>query len=270
MMQDKKMNFFERIFKSMTNFEAYRVFFAENLSNAVFYLIFFSLLLGIISSIKPVIVFNQGIDFVKQDFLLETPYFELKEGQLFVDIQEPLVFEEGTNILVIDTLGVYDETILQEYQTGIVILKDKMVQKQNAVQQRTTYFEELKPFHITKTHVEKWFPYLKLIIFIIILFSIVGTLIGKFISTFFISLMGLIMNAVLKTNFRFGEIYKISIYSITTASLLKFILQTVGVKIPMFFFIYYGIVVIYLWRAMQVVKQQPSQEDDIVIDQKLQ
>lgn len=253
-MENVKVRFFSRIYKSITDFSFYSFIKKETLGKAFTYLLLLTLLISLVSIIKPIYELNSGIGLISEYFDTEVPYFELKNGELHVEGEMPIVSEDEDSIMIINTDQDVDESVLADYDRGVLILKDRLINKQNKSQTREYKFSQLKDFTINKYDVEKYIPYLKSISIFIIIFLPLFTFLGKLFSTLFISLLGLIVNSVAGSKLEYADIYKIGIYSITLPSIIKLLSKFIPFDIPFFSLIYYGIVVFYMYKAMTIIK----------------
>ncbi len=112
----------------------------ETVGRAVLYLILISLLLGAIGAIEV----NYGISEFIKIYNEGWPNFELKDGELSVDGNMPIVLlEDEDNYFVIDTTNNTSPDVLDSYSEGALILKDKMINKKSEVQTEVIDFKSL-------------------------------------------------------------------------------------------------------------------------------
>ena len=261
-MEDQKMSFFQRIFKSITNFEFYTYILKESLGRAFLYLVLLSLLLGAIGLIQPIIGVNEGINLAIQYFQADVPEFTFANGELDVQGEMPIIMGEEESVFIIDTSGQLDATVLDDYESGVFISRYEMISKENGFETRRINFSQLRELSFTKSDVERWLPHLRWIHLIVMIFGLAGAILAKLISTLFISLLGLIVNAVKKAGLSYKDIYKLGIYAITLPAIIKLIIGQMPFEIPFFSVIYYGVVVFYLWKAMDEIKVQKEEKID--------
>ncbi|MFZ5966907.1 MAG: DUF1189 domain-containing protein [Bacillota bacterium] len=256
-MEGQKIKFTEKLIKSISSFGFYQRILKESLGKAFIYLVLISLLFGFAGSIKAVYDINFGVNAMIDGFRDEIPDFTFQNGELEVYAEMPMILEEGEGaIVVIDTTGQTDESILDDYDSGVFLSKHKLVSKENSIQTKEFDFSQIKEFDFNKQDVERWIPFLKWMSVIAVIFILLGTIIGKLISTLFISLLGLIVNGIAKARLEYGNIYKIGIYAITLPTIIKTVMGLVSIQIPFFFVIYYGIVVFYLWKVMKLIREE--------------
>jgi uncharacterized protein YuzE/large-conductance mechanosensitive channel len=255
-MDSKKINFFVRIKKSILNFDFYQTIVKESVGNALGYLVLLSLIIGVLSCIKPVYETNKIVGLVINYFESDIPYFEFNNGELQVKGDMPIVFEEGTSIVVVNTEEELEENILDDYQQGVLITKTKIISK-DGIEKREYSLKDFGTLSFDKESIQNFLPALKMFLIpFIIIGTIIGMIIGKLFSSLFVSLIGFVVNSIIHGNQKYGEIYKIGIYSLTLPTVIKFIVKLLPFKIPFFFFIYYGIVILYMVKGIHSAKSE--------------
>lgn len=249
------MNLISQFVNSLGKFQAYKYFVKQSLGKAFLYLFLVSILLGGIGGIKFLSDFNSGINEVVQDFQSGVPDFQLKNGELEVNADMPYMIEDDQNgVVIIDTTGTNDETILNDYENGIFISKHGVVNKENMFKTTKFDFSSLQGITITKEKVVNWLPYLKWLSVLIIVFGFIFYFIGKLISVLIVSVCGIAIQSILKHKIGFKNLYKLAIYAMTLPILVNTIIDLTGLSIPYFTLIYYGIALLYLWMAIKALK----------------
>lgn len=252
-MENIKVNFFKRIYKSTYDFSFYQLVEKESFGKAFVYLILFSLLISLVSMIGPISNFNNGINYIVEKLESDIPYFELSNGELYFEGEMPIIsVDDEDNIFIIDTTNKTDPSILDDYKKGFYIDKNKLIYKENLIKKEVFEFNDIKEIQITKYDIQKFLPYLKFISIFIMIFIIIGVIIGKLFSSLFVSLIGLIVNSAVKSGLSYKDIYKLGIYSLTLPSIIKLMYKNITFPYSgyIFFFVYYGIVTFYLTKAM--------------------
>ena len=257
-MSEAKMNFFTSIYKSVSDFHSYKQFVRNSVGKAITYLLLFSLLLGLISLIRPVYDFNQGISLLVDNFEENIPEFSFENGLLEVSGEMPIIMGDYNSVVIIDTTGNTGDAILDDYRHGILLLNDRMVQKE-ASGKTVTDYSPFQGLSVTKEDVRGWIPLLKWVSVLIIIFGLIGFIIGKFVSALIMSLIGLIINAITKAGLTYGNIFKLSAYSLTLPIFLKVLLGFIPVTLGWFWLIYYGLSAFYMWYAMTLIRKDEVQ-----------
>ena len=254
-MSETKVNFIRQFWISITNWKEYPLLKAQTLGKAFGYLFLITLVFGSIGLIKPIIEFNDFLEELAVQYQTKVPEFAFGEGALRVDAKMPVVLlDEDNSLFVIDTSGATAKNILDKYEEGALVTKDKLFFKHNRYEQREYNFSEFKEVRFTKSDLGSWIPYLKWLSFLIVLFGWGGFMVGKLFSALLVSLVGLIIFNSYREQLNFGQIYKLAIYALTLPILIKIALDLVGYTLPLFFLLYYGLAIVYLVLAASYFK----------------
>ena len=156
-----KMGFFKKLWYSITKIEKYPEMSAQGLGKALSYVARLVILLSIVLCIWLVIeaygVLKSGLDYLQNEF----PDFSYKDGILTVESQEPIIIgDENSSVgkVIVDTntesqeqINQYENSIGEE-NSGIIILKDKLLIKNMSVANSIEYNYEqtFKDMNITE------------------------------------------------------------------------------------------------------------------------
>ena len=249
-MSAAKVSFVRQFWISITNWKEYPLLKAQTLGKAFGYLFLITLVFGSISLIKPIIEFNDFLEELAVQYQAKVPEFVFGDGALRVDAKMPVtLLDEAKSLFVIDTSGATDSSILNNYEEGALVTKDKLFFKHNRYELREYNFSEFKEVRFTKSDLGSWIPYLKWLSVLVVLFGWVGFMVGKLFSALLVSLVGLIIFNSYRDQLNFSQIYKLAIYALTLPILIKVSLELIGYTLPLFFLLYYGLAIVYLVLA---------------------
>ncbi|NLM48245.1 MAG: DUF1189 family protein [Epulopiscium sp.] len=266
-MNNTKIGFFTKLTRTIFDFNIYPHVIGESTGRAVAFLLLFSLLLGIIGSLitSARYLLSGGLTVIT-DLM---PDFEYDSGILTVeDMEEPFIYEMDSNkIFVIYMNDEVDADILEYYSEGIMLKQDRVIAVQYGNIQEVSYTEFLDSYniyHFSKEDLSKILPVIDIgIVVIMIGFGVIGSVIGKMISSLFVSVLGLIVNAVSEAKLTYSDIYKTGVYALILPSLIKLILSSAGRNVGfirmIFFVVYYGIVIFYLVKAITTIKRNKQE-----------
>ena len=123
-------------------------------------------------------------------------YFEYKNGILSVDSDEPIVDNNLTTLVVIDTNDQIDMEIMDDYKETVIMLSDRIIFKQVTDVQVIDYKEFFSTFgfdsnfSFNKNDVMRISNKIDIVIvFLIFAFALFGTIISKLIGSLFISII---------------------------------------------------------------------------------
>ncbi len=237
------------------NFEAYRDFMQQGTGRSILYLILITLILGIAILAGPILAVTGGVDQFITEFDNDAPEFILADGELWVDAPMPLVlYRDHASLGIVDTTGTIDESVLEGYSEGVFIGRTHLVHKRNIAETREIDFTSMEGLVITKDLVSQYLPYLKWIGAIIFVFGIGYFLIAKLLTALIFGLIAMLIARMQKKGLIYGEGLNAAAYALTPALLWQLMVHFVPITVPGATMIYYGIVVFYLWKALDVAK----------------
>ena len=254
-MNEPGMGFFSRIYYSIVSFDKYRYFLRQRTGKAVIYLLLISLVIGIINFIPAINEYNKIIDSLIANFDSKVPEFEFANGKLAVSGNMPIIIDDSGATIIIDTSPGAEEVILEDYDTVILITSDKIIQK-NYVDKTVTNLNTMQGVVLTKDSIKQTLPIMKPLGIFIFIFGGIFFICGKFISALIISLIGLTINSIKKTNLSYRSVFKLSIYSLTLPLLLCTVLDLLSVQIPMLWLLFNIIAAVYVYGAINTIKKE--------------
>ncbi|MEW6173329.1 MAG: DUF1189 domain-containing protein [Bacillota bacterium] len=257
------MGFFGRAKASVADFGAYRQFAQEPFDKAFGYLVLMVLLLGTVYLVYTVIQLNSGINEMVGGFSRSCPDFVLENGELTVYADMPITVngDKEDGVIVIDTTGRTDRSVLDKYEQGVFVSRTQVVNKKNRIETQEMNFSELKGFRITKSNVEQWLPKLKYFSVLIVLFGLIYMVIAKLLGAVVLGLVCLLFSAIQGTGLNYGNGIRISVYALTVPTIFQTLQKMVSPGFPHPGLVYYILTLIYLWFSVRANKNevQPAQ-----------
>lgn len=249
------MGFAKKFINSLYNFKAYNVFIKQSMGKSILYLLILCVCLSTISNIFLAVSFNTTVNEVQDVIKNEVPNFTFNNHKLHVEGEMPIKVEEGNSLIIIDTENDVKTSMLDNYQKGLIITKDKMIQKENNSKISTYDFKQFEDASFTKADVLPLVTTIKNIsIPLMFIFFPLFSFIGKLISSFVVmAIGGLIINSILNKNLKYSECAKLGMYSLTVPFLIKIIFSILSIDISLFWVLYYGIALLYLFLGMKAI-----------------
>ena len=216
------------------------------------------------SAVLPVGVIGVQSKEVLHVFIEELPDFELTRDGFW--IEEPFYYKTEKSYIGLDAERYYsEEKIYQQawrYDNIIMIDAEKLIVKQDG-KIETMYFDMIdSDYYLNKKLIMALIPMLYLIIFIMLLLYFVWITALFFLGVLLVTLPGLILNNLLKTNLRFGQIFVLALYGRTMPLMFKGIVVRMcdmllfRVNIPFFWVLNFGVTLIYMYLAMKKIEEQ--------------
>lgn len=283
--EDIKINFFKKIWYSITKFEKYPSMAAEGLKRAIKYLIAITSIVTVFVMIGSLLQMRTLISDLAQYIQNNLPEFSYQDGKLDMKSEEPIVINDvkyaGIDRIIINTLVETDE---QKEQIEIensnvsatifffndeIILRTKLDEDQ-ILRQKYTYNEFISNYikhdvekfekaelveYITSEKMEIFYVQYGISMFIYL--AIINILVAL-MDSLQISLLGWITTVIARIKVKFVAIYNMAIYSLTLPIILNVIYIIINYftdfKIQYFQVAYITIAYIYLAAAIFILK----------------
>ncbi|NBK93217.1 DUF1189 domain-containing protein [bacterium 1XD21-13] len=258
------MNVFKEMVCSVGRPSAYPEFLKNKKGKIFGYGMLLMLFYFLLSTILPFLVFQLrtgGIGKIVNEAL---PDFEMSDRGFW--IEEPFYYEDGNSYFELDSDHYFDEEAAYQFSAGyqnmLLVDEEKLIVKSNG-QVQTLYFYMLESgTYFSKQSILAIIPmiYLLLILGLIFYFAWITALF--FFGVLMVSLVGMILNAILKTELTFGQIFILGIYGRTLplffkGLVLRFFNSTVvPIHIPYFWVINFGVTLVYMFLAMRRIGEQ--------------
>lgn len=260
-METKKIGFFTRIKKSIFNFEEYEKFIEEPLKKAFRYFFKLMLIFSLLTTIALTYTVNTNVQKIKTAIETEFPNFKVENNTLSIEERETFEYyfkDYDFQLIMNETEANYTEN---DYDNCLIMLKDKMILKYggyvgeveynnvgNISNQTIVNFFGTNEWKALYLNVCLAIFFLNFVLYSIIILLDVVTL----------SILGLIINILIRTKFKYQDILKIAIYAMTLPILLYllYIIANIlfGTTIKFFQIAYSTISYIYLITVMLMMK----------------
>ena len=273
-MEQKKIKFFKRLKDAIFNFDEYKTFAQEEFSVSRKFLLKLIILISIIITITLTFKLLNTINKTKLYITEQIPEFKTEDNILVIDGEEKEFSWQLEGILIVLNSNVENIEEIQEandYRNIIAILKDKIViEVENGMERVLTYKEINETEEIEKTSLINKQNILEalsndnilkicLMFFIIVLIvAFIALSLQIVIDLLLLSLIGILLNLILRTKLKYKSVFGISIYSLTLSIILYMIYIVVnvltGFVIVYFDLAYRAISYIYIITALLIIK----------------
>ncbi len=201
---------------------------------------------------------NNFQTFMKSD---EVPDFQLTNGVLTSDRDEPIIGELDGGKYIFDTSGTYDEEKVRAEKADIAILSDRIILENGAREQQIKY-AELGGLEFSKTQLNdmidvlanlKWLAIVAAI-FLIYLFQYFKLI----MITILLALIGLLLNLSLQNRVPYGRLWVVSAFSLTIPTAISWIVYSLGVNVPFSGWIYLAACATILFFVLREISYRPK------------
>ena len=258
------LGFFKDMSDSAINFSRYRYFANLPWKRVITYLLLMVLVLGIPVLLSIAYDFQRDMTKVIEQFNKNAPDFVLKNGELTVAGEMPLVYESGNqdSAIIIDTSGETDSSVLDDYEQGFFIEKTKLVFKRDSLETQEYHFSALKELELEKADVVDILSYLRPISAMIVFFGLIYFIFAKLCTVSILSLVTLLFSGIQNCGLNYGQSFKITVYAMTIPTLFQSLQNIIAPGFIYGWAIYYSIAVIYLLFAVRSTKSKPVASDE--------
>ena len=257
---EQRIGFLARIKEAVSNFSFANTIIRERAKKALKYFLLLVLFISVFNSIYAFTVTKRTFVNLSSEIEAETPNFEIKDGILFVDSEQPIILDDHS-LIVIDTTGSTTLAQLKAQTTNknIILVDSKKIYYYSPSEQYKNQSLELANFQtdLSKQQIIDYLSSSSMIPTLFAVMAIFVTFIGKMIGTLVAWIIASIAASAKKVPVTSAQTYSLALYALTAPSLIKLI-TNVFPNIPFFTLIYYGILVFYLIRYLDEIKNNTA------------
>ncbi|WP_338789068.1 DUF1189 domain-containing protein [Metabacillus sp. FJAT-53654] len=250
------MNVFKQLYTSIYSPKIISTFRFQGIGKTILFVFILSLISTIPTAFHFTSGLTEGLKGFDQTLRDDLPSFTIEDGQLSADTDKAIEIRKDNFIIILDDTGAFGVDEIENKQNAIGILQDRFVFAANG--QAQSYEYNLLNMTISKQDlidISKQFNQL-LPIFISILVVIVYLFSSfvKFIEVTVLAVFGLAFKNSLQRRLNFKQIWVISAYSTTLATIFFIIMDSLQVTVPNGFLLnwFVHLIVLYL-----VIKEVP-------------
>lgn len=219
------------VMKSFYDPKAYHLLSKRNLKLTILYLIILSFVINVFTLIlpyAPIIIKNHG---VKQMLNVAIPNFEYNNGEIAIDTFKCDINEKDNSILLVDTSKDLSEEILKSYSSGVLIGKQKAIQKDNDIISTYVYknYMPIDSFSKTELLSFKIIALIYIFMFLVVLFANIFLFLLFFVEALILyAILKIINHFTFKIKFKhkFRTLFNVATYSLGLPTILKAFLQS--------------------------------------------
>lgn len=274
------LGFFKKVWYSITKIEKYPHMSAQGLAKSIGYLAKIVAILAIILCLGMMYQTNglikQGVNYLQNEF----PEFSYNEGILDIKTEEAMTIAEENSVVgktIIDTKAEDEQVVnkyinsIQESGSGLIILKDRIILKNESVAGTITYnyketFSQMGITQFNKQDVINYANSNQIInvyvsVFVtIFIYGFVMYLLTTLSNVILLSIFGYITTWIAKIKMRYVAIFNMSVYALTLSIILNMIYMAVNffITFEMEYFqvMYTAVAAIYLVAAIFILKSE--------------
>lgn len=252
------MNIFQQFIKSLYSPETIAKFRMAKVGRTILYVF----LLMLIASIPMFIALSVSISafFSAGDQLIdEVPAFNIEDGVLDSDLDEPYVNEDGDMTLVFDSTGETAPADIDSYNNVIALLEREIIFVNDGISERVSYADF--GIDVSKQEFENFYDTLSDVSVLIISVVLAGFYLFntalKFIGIFALSLIALLMKRKKADQLTYKHCWILAAYTVTLPTIILAVFDLIGFPLPFpISFIVYWTIAVIMMNA--VIKHIPA------------
>lgn len=293
--KNKNINFFKKVWYSITKFEKYPDMAAEGVYKAIKYITILMIVLSIFLTISSLIESKKMVTDLSQYIQDNIPDFSYQDGKVSMDIEQPILLDNiqynGIDYIIINP-NLENDTDKDNYKnengkigTTVYFFKNQIVlenKNENGEKQTQeyTYQDFIQSYtqeNITQFNKDELVDYLtsekmnsfyiryamSIIIYLVLMNIIVGLL-----DSVELAVLGWITSLTARIKMRFTAIFNMAIYSLTLSILLNCIYVIINYftdfTIEYFSIAYITIAYVYLAASIFIIKDDYLKKQEIV------
>jgi hypothetical protein len=252
------MGFMHKFAYSFFDFAAYRQFLVQGLGKSILYIFLVTLIFSTITNINTINTFISETTTIQTKFVQSAPNIELKDGVLSVASDKPIYYKHDGEILIVDTSGQTNKSVLDTYSNAIYINSNELVLRQNYKTIESFQFANFPELNVTNQTIQYFLYISKIIIPVMILiFTPLISFLLNLISGFLIlGPLSLNIGSLMGVKLKYSTACILSFYSMTLPLLLEALLDISGMTSNEFIIIFYIIALIYCGLAINELKKK--------------
>lgn len=277
---EKKTGIVHKFAYSFYNFKAYKEFLSQGLLRGIFYLFLVSILFSTLGNISTLSVLNDDVTRLENKYVKESPEFELKDGVLSIDSNEPVIYKYTGDspilnilinnftigdVLIADTSGTTDVSALDDYYSGTYINSTSIYSKKNGEMIGSINFSENSSLAFTKETLQPYFSILKAAFaFSILVVNPILEFFNNLAAVFMIlGPMTLLFSKNFKEKLSYLQCCIIAMYSLTLPLMLESLATITNIFSSEFVFVFY--IVSFLYSSLAVKNIGSTKKIDTVL-----
>lgn len=276
--KQSKIGFFKKVWYSITKIEKYPDMAAQGVGSAISYLAKVIIILAIVLCMGILYqahqIIQEGVNYLQNEF----PEFSYSDGKLDIKSEDIITISEEDSFVgkaIIDTKTDEEKEInkyineITEAGNGIIILKDKVVLKNQSIAGTINYdynemFKQMGITNFTKQDVINYAHSSQIVnlyisIFLtILIYSFIMYFLTTISNIVFLSIFGYLTTWIAKIRMRYVAVFNMSVYAFTLSIILNMIYVAINIfveyNMEYFQVMYVAVAAIYLVAAIFILK----------------
>ena len=251
-----KMGFRRKFAYSFFDFATYKDFLVQGLGKSIFYIFLVTLIFSTITNIKTISIFNSDLSNVQNKLAHDAPKFELKDGLLSIDSNEPIYYKYDGQIFIFDTTGATNPSALDSYSDGIYVNSNSLTFRADYKTLQTIKLADLNRLTVDNQIAQDLLTTMKVIFPVILLmFNPILSFFENLLSGFaIIGPLSISIGSLMGVKLKYSKACTLSFYAMTLPLLLQALVEISGIHLPEFVAVFYIVALLYCGLAIKEIK----------------
>lgn len=256
------MNVFTEMAHAIYDVKSYPEFLKDRKRKTFFVGFLLALLYYALAILVPVGKFQLQTGGVVNMLDMYLPDFELNNGKLSVN--RVFELEEGNSYVYVNTdegFQIDEAQLKSQMKTheALVVADSSHMVFQNNGRVQYMEFADLGAYYMTKSIMLKMVrPYVNALMWTGLILVFVFMELAFFVGTLLVTLVAMAAAGMMRSSLTFGQLYQMSVYARTAPYLLKAVVALLPFGVPFMALIGMAISLVYLVRAIRLVKEQEA------------
>lgn len=251
------MNIFKQLFVSLYSPKDIARFRLQKTGKTILYVLLLTVITILPVFFHTASFFNKSLSEAENIVKNRLPDFSIEEGTLTSDAGEPVTINTAGLTFVLDSTGELLPEDLEE--NSVALLKNEMAINSQGQLEVIPY----STFGIDNLSKDQLLDFLSaiqsvkgLIGFLFFLFIYISQIVGRLLQITILALIGLILSRAMAKGLAYGQLWKMSAYSITLPAVFFMIMNIFLANVPFSFWINWGVMIIMLYLSLKEVREE--------------
>ncbi|WP_158735091.1 DUF1189 domain-containing protein [Alteribacillus sp. YIM 98480] len=259
------MNIFQKFIKSLYSPTFIGRFRFQGIGKTIGYVFFLMLLTSIPVSVLFTNTIFSTANKVENALSEEIPDFQLQNGQLHSEQNDPQIYEHENETIVFDATGeITREDIEQEENTTALLREEVVIAEDGTIQ--TFRYDQAGNIQLSKDDIITFADTLSglfpiLIPVVLVLLYLFSTAL-KFIGIFALTLFGLLIKKAAPIRLTYRQIWIICAYTVTLPTVISALIDVMPFQLPFAFTLYWAIAFFMLYNVYKNLPKPKNTESE--------
>jgi len=260
------MNIFKQFYKSLYSPQDIANTRLQGKGKTILYLILLTLLASIPTLYYLSSGINDGVQSLSNTLEEDSISFSIKNNELKSNAKETTIINKDNLTIIIDSTGTYEESNISTSGNTVALLQKEFIIVASG-QSQTFEYSSFGNVNITKEDIASslhaFDEMLPILITILAVVYFIVLLISKVIEAFIFALFGSFFAKIMRRTLTYGQLWRITVYSMTLPTFFFFIMDTVQTTVPSGMLLNWVVTLFMLFLSIKEVTVEKQAEENM-------